>query len=1108
MKIYSIIKMCLLAGLIVIGRLFIQRSLILAEEKYSQKQGLSQSSANNTIAHTMITSGNMAMWVWADGCMATSPNDKAGAFFPRGTANFIFADGILWGGMVRDGTEPLIRVGGQQYRAGTQPGKIITKGAAENPNDPVVNRIWRIRRDLSDHLLQQDVADLVGKPPSEVSYEEIKALRDQYIKDWREWPWQKGAPFYDGDEDGIYTPSIDDFGSHNTYPYADEPGLADADQVVWFVCNDLDTALANNFMGSPPIGLEVQVTLWSYQGSWRHPNMENCIYKQVRVIYKGTENTSSDARIDSMYLAQWSDPDLGDYSDDLVGCDIFLNSGFVYNSSNSDIEFQKYSLMPPAAGYDILAGPTVPKRGKEAIFGLKRISNFQNLAMTAFISFSNPMDYPDRGRIYDATLQWWNLLRGFRHRPIYPPDPNVDPVTGAVTKFRVSGDPVTGVGWIDDHAGDRRMLLASGPFNLALGDTNEITLALVAGLGGDRLLSISVMKYYDRLAQAAFNHLFEFPEEPPAPVVAVSEMDGQIILNWSTSQDEVEAVEKWAHSGHKFEGYNVYQLSSPNAWPKSEWLKLATYDVKNEVGTIVQEEFDPASGAVLTHAVQVGTNSGIRRSQHIVSDQPFYRTLINGKEYYFAVNSYSYNYDPDDPLKSLESDATIVTVVPKSLKLGERLQSAIGDTIFAQHTAGRSDGKVHALVTDPTALTGNEYRVEFYRDNSGQLLWRLLNLTASETLLQDQTNQSGDENYLITQGVQVIVQDVVPGAKDEGYLYYPPENRWVTAESDPAGTPAMWHLEGWAGLVGWGVNFYGSSVPASGLRNIQIRFAATDDAGNILDPNDPNVSMGYRYLRCADDPPAKPEFAEFIINPQFGFPYQDFRPMPLAVFDMEANPPRRLAVGFQENNTNTGKVDGKWFPGRHDTEGGINATHEFLYIFASNYSATPKAPYISADMLNEANKIDLMYVGAFSRFGERVPRAGDYIVVNANHANSASDVFSFKTAAPAFSIADAKQDLALINVYPNPYYGIFSEAYSASDQYVTFSHLPQRAVIRIFTLAGVLVKTIVKDDQSPLLRWYLNNEKGRLVGSGIYIVHINMTELGLNKILKLVVVHR
>lgn len=1106
MKIKSKSKKTSLLCLIGFCILFIEGSPIISEEKYSQKEGLSKSSLNNTIAHTMINAGNIAMWVWADGRMATAPDGNAGAFYPRGTANIIFADGIIWGGIVRDGLEPLIRVGGQQYYAGTQPGKIITKGVAENPVDPDVNRIWRIRRDLRyTGPLQQDASELYNKPISEITSEEIIELREIYIRDWFDWPWRKGAPFYDADGDGKYTPQFDYEGYPMQFPAADEPGIANADQVVWFVCNDLDNAKTIGFSCSPPIGLEIQVSLLGYR---RYDALDNCIFKQVRVIYKGTENTSTDARIDSMYLAQWSDPDLGELGDDLVGCDTLLNLGFVYSSSFSDFEFEKYHLLPPAAGYNILAGPIVPMERSTAIFDFKTISGFRNLPMTSFTFFASLMNDPDYwGRIYDATLQWWNILRGFRHRPTSPPEPYVNPFTGAVTKFRVPGDPVTDVGWIDVNPGDRRMILSSGPFNLALGDTNEITIALVAGLGGDRLLSISVMRYYDRIAQAAFNNLFVLPQPPPAPVVSVSEMDGQIILNWSTSQDEVEAVEQWERSGHRFEGYNVYQLSSPNAWPKSEWLKLATYDLKNEVGTIVQEEFDPASGAVLTKAVQVGTNGGIVRSLHITSDELNYRPLINGKEYYFAVTSYSCNPDRDDPLKSLESDATIVTVVPKSLKLGERLHATIGDTIFAEHTAGFSDGRVFALVTDPIQLTGDDYRVEFYEDNSGNLRWKLFNITTGKTLLIDQTNQSGDENYLITEGVQVIVEDGVPGAKDEDYLYYPPEHRWVTRESDLTGAGPIWHLEGWAGLVGWGANFYGSSVHASGLRNIQIRFAATDDAGNILDPNDPNVSMGYRYLRRANNPSPKPEFNEFIVNPQSGYPYQDFRPMPLAAYDMETNPPRRLAVGFQENNASTGKVDGKWFPGRHDTEGGINATREFLYIFASDYSAAPKEPYISANMVHDPGKIDLMYVCVFSRFGERVPQAGDYIVVNANHVNSAGDVFSFKTPAPTFCIEDARQDIKQINVYPNPYYGIFNDAYLA-DQYVTFSHLPQKAVVRIFALAGVLVKTIVKDDQSPLLRWYLNNEKGRLVGSGIYIVHIDLTDLDMSKILKLVIVHK
>jgi hypothetical protein len=72
---------------------------------------------------------------------------------------------------------------------------------------------------------------------------------------------------------------------------------------------------------------------------------------------------------------------------------------------------------------------------------------------------------------------------------------------------------------------------------------------------------------------------------------------------------------------------------------------------------------------------------------------------------------------------------------------------------------------------------------------------------------------------------------------------------------------------------------------------------------------------------------------------------------------------------------------------------------------------------------------------------------------------------------------------------------------------VTFTHLPQEAIIRIFNLAGVQVREIRKSSASQFERWDLANESGLPVGSGLYIAHIEMPGLdGAVKILKVAVV--
>ena len=105
-----------------------------------------------------------------------------------------------------------------------------------------------------------------------------------------------------------------------------------------------------------------------------------------------------------------------------------------------------------------------------------------------------------------------------------------------------------------------------------------------------------------------------------------------------------------------------------------------------------------------------------------------------------------------------------------------------------------------------------------------------------------------------------------------------------------------------------------------------------------------------------------------------------------------------------------------------------------------------------------------------------------------------------------FSSEQQKADVAKINVFPNPYYGTHYRELTREGKYVTFNHLPQKAIIRIFDLSGVLVRTINKEDNSQFTRWDLTNNNNYPVASGIYVVHVDMPELGRSKILKLAIV--
>ncbi len=1013
--------------------------------------------------------------------------NNSGLVYPKGSnKTAIYESGLLWAARVAG--DPQVRVGGSAFSSGLQPGKLLSPGVAEDPNLPK-NRIYRIRPDYRNADLSSEVRD-EGSGASEV--------RAAYERDWTEWPAADGAPYVDVNGDGAYDPAVD------------IAGVKGASQTVWFVANDNNSTNTANLYGTPPLGVECQVTIWAYA---QEGPLGNMFFKSYLLINKGTVS------FDSMYVCQWVDPDLGNAYDDLAGCDTSLSLGFVYNANVVDAVYG--SLPPPSAGFDFFQGPRVASPGGTAIFRGKRIDGYRNLPMTAFFYFINSdptLADPTEGDPAGAT-QFYNYMRG----KVGLTGQYFLDLWGNPTTFCLTGDPVAGTGWLDGvqfRADDRRMGLSSGPFSMAPGDTQEIVVAeICAGAipGVDRLAAVGLLKFYDRVAQLAYDNFFELPSPPPAPRAAATELNREIILNWAVDPAAVEATETSDIRGFKFQGYNVYQLPSASA-SMAEARKIAVFDIVDGVTRITDQVFDPSSGVVSGKVVQLGTDNGVQRYLRVTGDAfNGMSPLINGIRYFFAVTSYSYSADPNAVPNNLENPLQILTVVPHANNPGVCYAAAFGDTVGPMQHTGPSDGTVTALAIDPGRCTGNRYSVTF-AGLAGETVWNLINVTSGDTLLRAQANQSGDNNYAVTDGMQVKVAGPPPGMRNWGITS-------GTRRFSPVGGFAGLGLEGFSdsqnpdapqdfdnGTIGMAANFafgsIGTTVSLTGYRNVLLKLAAVDNAAlwdPTVAPADTNYSRGYRWIRsvAVGGSAAQPEFAPWIITRGPGYPYQDYNyGVPFSACDMESNPPRRLAVGHLENNVVGGKVDGRYWPGTADDDNSV--IREFAFIFDRPYSSTPD-PELAVGNLS-GSETPMMWVMVCSRRAEVPWEAGDEFLIRANHVNSPADAFTFTAPAVTYDAAVAKDDVDRITVFPNPYYGINTEELNKYNRFVIFSHLPQEAVLRIFNLAGVQVREIRKNSATQFERWDLANESGLPVGSGLYIVHIDMPGLGVTKILKLAVV--
>lgn len=96
------------------------------------------------------------------------------------------------------------------------------------------------------------------------------------------------------------------------------------------------------------------------------------------------------------------------------------------------------------------------------------------------------------------------------------------------------------------------------------------------------------------------------------------------------------------------------------------------------------------------------------------------------------------------------------------------------------------------------------------------------------------------------------------------------------------------------------------------------------------------------------------------------------------------------------------------------------------------------------------------------------------------------------TVAPGIVAAQrtAQDDLSATHAFPVPF--IPSKGHSQ----ITFTRLTAKVTIRIYTIAGELVKTIIKDSgSSDEVSWFpVVNEAGRPIASGVYLYHVDSTD--------------
>lgn len=957
-----------------------------------------------------IDANSLEMFVYNNGNFAYDNigvyNKTDGLYFPRGTKKTVIYSAGLWLGAMVEG-EDEARIAQAEYSSEFIPGPMVNGSYEPNWQDDQY-RVYKINR-----------GDNASSNP-----------------DYAGWPAADGAP-------------VDDMGN---------PAIL-GDQMLWSVYNDADASMhANESGGTDPLGVEVQQSTFAFA---RAGALGNCIFLKFKFINKGSN------QLKDMYVSIWSDPDLGDAGDDLVGCDTSLSLGYCYNEGADDI----YGAAAPAVGFDFFQGPVVP--GTEAdtayVSGVP-IPGKKNLPMTSFAKYINGEDPRSSSQTYD-------FMKGLRKNPgTGLMEAAVDPETGDTTTFVLAGDPVAGTGWLDDQGNDRRFMMSSGPFDMAPGDTQEVVTAVLVGQGSNPLNSITVLRSIDVAAQTVFDLNFDIPPPPPSPTVYARGGDGFIDLSWGTEAVGDVQINEPLNQEFHFEGYNLYQgESAVGPWTKfatfdraddESWICDSTYDEEHAewsytyctADKIYGDVVDPSAGGTQRLILQKGSDSGLEHHLLLERDQVDGSVLESNRAYYYAVTAYSYDYRNITPFKDLTGNVLGV--------ISEVLESPISPVqaspmthlgVFsdtADHTTGGSDGIVVLEYIDYDDITGHDYEVTFNEDDS----WNLQDKTTGSFVAEDQVGQTPGYTFPVLDGVMVRVQGPALGVKS------------VAQVADASG-------------------------PLDAPDNVNFSLNSTGDW--YIDPGGSGNLARYTWSG-ANTHDYEIRFTESASEYCFDwFGEGDYANVnsfmvPIEFWD--------IGIGTPDDASDDRRI---CFMIIDDDESGSFSWGDGLYIWDIDYD---EVDWTGAGV--HSGLYDPDYAGLhygrwwfYDYSGETDrPAAGTIVRTTTNKVNTTADVFRFST--QKIDAGDGtfiKLSLDDIKTVPNPYYAGFYTEVDQFNRELKFINLPAVPMtIRIFNIAGDLVRTIDRDSDlnNTEYLWDLKTDKGLWVAPGIYVWLIEADGLG------------
>lgn len=843
-------------------------------------------------------------------------------------------------------------------------------------------------------------------------------------------------------------------------------------------CQYNDHAVSSHLTGRP---LKIQVTQTTYQ--WNYPTNTDIVFFTFDV-----KNTGTDTIFDA-FLAPTTDCDIGGEADpapnDVCYWDSTTNMGYQYNSTTSE---EGWTRQPGCVGFMFLESP-IANKAFTSPTGDFHLDVGDTIGLFAFKVFNRNIDPP-------TDLEQYKEMAGYDYQ------------TGLYRRLDPKPAP-----------SDQRFMESTGPLDLAPGDEVRTIVALICAnfdynyLGINDTLAIKELRQKAKTAQLIYDNGWLLPGPPKAPGLDIVAGNRKALITWDKSSWDLpdDILQKYDaglkyynlvvtkdtldaskfdpnYRKYSFEGFKLYKSYNGSTWQlMSQWDIANRYKVTKQgmeiigpdtlfTGLTNYYEFDPTYiplNTTLNFTCPQSLDSAFMTDADNAGLSYSYEdnNLINGNTYYYSVTAYGINFNSGKFTDSLN----VVSITGKTPQYFETSINAGAKTVIprtdpADYVAsswlvtangGLAYGKslfVTASMDAPKLVKSAVYKQVFGPVTRGDLYGPSVYLPVISYKVLD----ANDSTIVPLTNISLTYDSTTLGWVKPAFLYTPSDN-YVTIKNQVTGVnPAafgVYKIDPWyrgPDTAYCKVNeTAGEAWPwAFRASVLKIIWHLVAGGGDTLVSND--------TISCE-------------------------------VWDETNNVPIAADTVTMTNLTTSG-----WNFGANVSAAGrtiisasvlaagnaINA-RRYMNICGLRYYFNNPAKSALGKYMTWATHPGEGDIWRIYPSGVTIPTEGEYQQITINKAYWATTV-----------------DWNRVKVVPNPY--LVRNKWETSNERakLQFINLPAKCTIKIFTIAGNLIKVIEHENDSQTTQggtaWWdpmltMNNQN---VASGVYIYYVNAPGIG------------